>query len=146
MPDLPGPTSCIAAGSQQRQDCWGRRPPSQEPPAAARYQHPCEEHIYFLCHHQDQKIPPKQMLFSRFQRTNNQVSRRSTYLGLRVQVCGVGGDAQLHCPRFYGNHSYRYSSQPASTETNQNSYFYCYTTRPFFQFASKYPKETNNAC
>lgn len=29
-------------------------------------------------------------------------------------------------------------------ETNQNSNFYCYTTRHFFQFASKYSRETNN--
>ena len=30
-------------------------------------------------------------------------------------------------------------------KTNQNSYFYCYTTRLFFQFAPKYSRETNNA-
>lgn len=44
-----------------------------------------------------------------------QLSTRSAYLGLRVQVRRVSRDAELHCPRFYGNYSYRYPSQPGDT-------------------------------
>lgn len=48
------------------------------------------------------------------QRTKEQLSKCSTYLGLRVQVGGISGDAELHRPCFYGNYSYRYSSQPGN--------------------------------
>lgn len=49
-----------------------------------------------------------------YHRTNGDRSTRPTHLGLRVQVCGISGNAELHRPRFHGNHSYRYSSQPAN--------------------------------
>lgn len=56
-------------------------------------------------------------------RTNEQPSARSTHLGLRVQVCRVSGDAELHRPRFYGNYSDRYSPQPGNTRDKSKFLF-----------------------
>lgn len=133
--DLLGPNPCIPREPQEKQDCWGTRllhewptPPSirssQRPP---RMSTP-SRNTYTFCPTfgtHTKKIPSKQTLFPQrhLQRTNKQPRRRSTYLGLRVQVCRISRDAELHRPRFYGNYSYRYSAQPGNTRDKSKFIF-----------------------
>lgn len=85
------------------------------------------------------EIPSKQVLFPQrhLQRTDKRPSTRSTYLSLRVQVCRISRDAELHCSCFYGNYSYRYSSQPGNMRDKSKFKFLLLYNQTFFPICFK---------
>lgn len=117
LPDLLGPSPCPHL-SHRRSRTAGERVSCRNGQHHCHALPPHQGTAILFVLHLGKNIPSKQVLFPQgyLQRTNRQPSTRSTYLGLWVQVCRISRDAELHRPRFYGNYSYRYSSQPGNTQ------------------------------
>lgn len=133
---FPMPHSPHLSPQENYRETWSKQPTQPPPPRTGSTLCPVFER---------KKLPPNQMLFSQ-----RHLQRTTTHTQLTLaSESRLAGSAGMLSSTVLVSTATTPTGIPPSLkggETHQNPYFHCYTTRPFFQFTSKYSGETNNAC